>query len=655
MLRPALIALLAISIAPYLAATPSTVLQQAGAGRRDAAADLKPVPPMDLPGDDVVVDLVPSQGHDGPSWSPKGATVALHRSGEGDALEGEFRLGPDGDAHNPPVLVALSRSDPDAWSYDQLAIDLGRDGRLSPGERLDTRPELRRGKVWSSCSATLSVQVDGPDGTPRSLPYPIDLWFVIDPASPNEPTVLHWTRRGWMQGSARTDEGPFEIALAEMAMDGVYDRRDCWFLAAASGGLVTTQYRDCDDHAWLGDGAWRIVSMHPSGLQVTLRRFDPGFTRIEEEQLRDRFAADRAAPRADAPLAFGRDLVEAEALARRSGRPLFIDFETTWCGPCKGMDARVYPARAVVEAARASRVVAVKVDGDEHRDLVQRFGVKAYPTMLLIGPDGAEIRRAVGYRSVEQMSAFLSVGEQRPSGEASRGEQADPVDPGATREEPAAAAAELRKEIQAARRRGDFAKAKTMVEQLVASDPNDDAALNELGRLHMAEGDHDLAMACFRKAEAIDGPSKVHAVVGQGLVRIQEKRHEEGRDLLRRALRILDDLSLRELLESIEKITDPDVVPFDEVDVKPQPVRRPSPVLTADLRQRPPAFVRVAFVVEPDGRVRDAYVQQSTDEAFDEVVLATVKSWRFEPGRKGGEVVAVRMQLPMRLPARNEH
>ena len=74
-------------------------------------------------------------------------------------------------------------------------------------------------------------------------------------------------------------------------------------------------------------------------------------------------------------------------------------------------------------------------------------------------------------------------------------------------------------------------------------------------------------------------------------------------------------------------------------------------VLTGDLRQRPPAFVRIAFVVDRDGRVRDTYILQSTNEAFDEAVLDTVEGWRFEPGRKAGEAVAVRMQLPMRLPA----
>jgi hypothetical protein len=70
------------------------------------------------------------------------------------------------------------------------------------------------------------------------------------------------------------------------------------------------------------------------------------------------------------------------------------------------MDEWVYTADAVVDAAAA--YVSVKVDGDERLDLVDRFGVAGYPTMLLVAPDGAVIRRTISYQSVAQMSAFLA-------------------------------------------------------------------------------------------------------------------------------------------------------------------------------------------------------------------------------------------------------
>jgi hypothetical protein len=70
------------------------------------------------------------------------------------------------------------------------------------------------------------------------------------------------------------------------------------------------------------------------------------------------------------------------------------------------MDQWVYTADAVVSASRA--VIAVKVDGDDHPDLAKGHSVIGYPTMILLGPDGTEIRRLEGYRGVAEMAAFLT-------------------------------------------------------------------------------------------------------------------------------------------------------------------------------------------------------------------------------------------------------
>ena len=123
--------------------------------------------------------------------------------------------------------------------------------------------------------------------------------------------------------------------------------------------------------------------------------------------MEDSLREDREAPRAKAPLEFMRDFEAAEALAKKTNRPLFIDFETTWCGPCKLMDQYVYTAADVVNAATTVRVVAVKVDGDERPDLKKRFGVNAFPTLITIDWRGHEQDRSVGYQSVVETTALL--------------------------------------------------------------------------------------------------------------------------------------------------------------------------------------------------------------------------------------------------------
>jgi thioredoxin-like negative regulator of GroEL len=65
----------------------------------------------------------------------------------------------------------------------------------------------------------------------------------------------------------------------------------------------------------------------------------------------------------------------------------------------------VFTAKDVVDASAG--VVCIKVDGDERKDLVERFAVSAYPTGIMLAADGSEAARFVGYQHVAEMAAFL--------------------------------------------------------------------------------------------------------------------------------------------------------------------------------------------------------------------------------------------------------
>ncbi len=332
-------------------------------------------------------------------WSPKGAAVPLGLVGE--ALSGSFLLGPEG---TPALAVRLEKSE-GAAHYDRLLIDQNRDGEFGEAELLTTQPREQRGKFWSSFSTTLSIPLPGEDG--ESRPYPVSLWFVVDPLEPAEVPQLRWSRRGWHQGEVMLDGIAAVVLLTERQMDGVFDLEDSWALGADAESVRTSRNsRGLKQHAWLDQSAYRVVRIDPHGRELVLEAYDPGITRAEEERRDDRLAVDRNAARAPEPLAFRHDFAQAEAEAREAGKRLFIDFETTWCGPCKTMDRWVYTALDVVDAAAAD--IAVKVDGDDERELVKRFEVKAYPTMILLSPKGEVLRRAVGYQSVAAMKKFLA-------------------------------------------------------------------------------------------------------------------------------------------------------------------------------------------------------------------------------------------------------
>ncbi len=85
-----------------------------------------------------------------------------------------------------------------------------------------------------------------------------------------------------------------------------------------------------------------------------------------------------------------------------------------------------------------------------------------------------------------------------------------------------------------------------------------------------------------------------------------------------------------------------------EIDVKPVPVRQTEPKVTAALKNQK-GRVYVAFIVDQQGEVNGLRCIKTTSEALMPVVLNAVEKWKFKPGKMGGDKVAVRIVLPIRV------
>jgi len=209
-------------------------------------------------------------------------------------------------------------------------------------------------------------------------------------------------------GSLELDGVPAVIMITEMEMNGIYDTQDSWALAEAENPkdlYESANSRSLLNHGWLGEYAYKIKSIHPSGRKVELEAYDPGITRADEDRERDTLAVDREAARSGKKVKFSYDYEDTLAQAKEQDRFVFIDFETTWCGPCRTMDQYVYTADATVEAF--NNILAVKIDGDENRELVKKYDVKAYPTMIILSSRGKILAKKVGYLSVKDIVAFI--------------------------------------------------------------------------------------------------------------------------------------------------------------------------------------------------------------------------------------------------------
>lgn len=107
---------------------------------------------------------------------------------------------------------------------------------------------------------------------------------------------------------------------------------------------------------------------------------------------------------------------EAAERAAWQEKVVFIDFFTTWCLPCKVMDATTFKDPAVA-AWLAEHTVALKIDAEaneENRALAKRFRVESYPNYVYVTPGGEILDRITGQRDADE---FVADGEAILAGE----------------------------------------------------------------------------------------------------------------------------------------------------------------------------------------------------------------------------------------------
>ena len=90
-----------------------------------------------------------------------------------------------------------------------------------------------------------------------------------------------------------------------------------------------------------------------------------------------------------------------EEVVLKSETPVLVDFNATWCGPCRMLK----PTLDQVAAERPD-VKVVGVDIDENMDLAEEYGIFSIPCLILF-KDGAEAERSVGLVPKERVLELL--------------------------------------------------------------------------------------------------------------------------------------------------------------------------------------------------------------------------------------------------------
>jgi thiol-disulfide isomerase/thioredoxin len=98
-------------------------------------------------------------------------------------------------------------------------------------------------------------------------------------------------------------------------------------------------------------------------------------------------------------------LTEADLGGTLGEQATLVQFSTPFCAPCR-------PTRQVLAqvADMVDGVTHVEIDAAARLDLVRRLGINSTPTVLVLGPDGVIVRRAVGLpRKADVIAALGSV------------------------------------------------------------------------------------------------------------------------------------------------------------------------------------------------------------------------------------------------------
>lgn len=90
-----------------------------------------------------------------------------------------------------------------------------------------------------------------------------------------------------------------------------------------------------------------------------------------------------------------------ESQVLKAEKPVLVDFYATWCGPCQ----MLAPVLEELENSRADCLIG-KVNVDEEPALLQRFSIRAVPTLILF-KDGADAKHVTGFQSKEALERLL--------------------------------------------------------------------------------------------------------------------------------------------------------------------------------------------------------------------------------------------------------
>lgn len=96
-------------------------------------------------------------------------------------------------------------------------------------------------------------------------------------------------------------------------------------------------------------------------------------------------------------LNWNNDLNSALTMAQNANKPVLVDFYASWCTYCREMDENTFMDPQVQQ--KLSGYILVKINGDQNPELLKKYQIYGYPTILLLDSNGNVIKTISGYQS----------------------------------------------------------------------------------------------------------------------------------------------------------------------------------------------------------------------------------------------------------------